>query len=69
MVTDKLVGICIGLQDAVLPKAPEDLVATLSLRYIELYERITGQKFQFPSSSISISDRVSKNIEVYAASL
>jgi len=34
-------------KDEVLPKAPEDLVVTLSSRYIELYERITGEKFAF----------------------
>ncbi len=38
---------CDPYQDAELPKAPEDLVVTLSLRYIQLYEMITGKLFPF----------------------
>jgi len=38
---------CDPYNDQVLPKAPEELVITLSMRYIELYERITGEKFRF----------------------
>jgi len=34
-------------KDEVLPKAPEHLRVTLSERYIELYEKITGEKFVF----------------------
>jgi fusion protein PurCD len=33
-----------------LPEPPTDLVVELSRRYIQLYEMITGQIFEFPSS-------------------
>lgn len=43
-------------KDEVLPKAPEELVVTLSARYIELYERITGEKFQFHDEEESTAE-------------
>ena len=39
---------CDPYHDEVLPDAPEELVVELSLRYIRLYEMITGELFQFP---------------------
>jgi len=36
---------CDPYKDAVLPDAPKDLVVELSRRYIMLYEKITGKKF------------------------
>ena len=38
---------CDPYQAGPLPEAPEDLVVTLSARYIQLYEMITGQCFTF----------------------
>jgi len=38
---------CKPYEDEVLPAAPEELVITLSKRYIQLYEMITGLTFQF----------------------
>lgn len=38
---------CNPYEDEVLPAAPKDLVMSLSQRYIELYEKITGLPFQF----------------------
>lgn len=40
-------SVCDPYRDPVLPKAPDDLVAELSLRYIRLYEMITGESFPF----------------------
>lgn len=56
---------CDPYKDKVLPEAPEDLVIELSSRYIQLYEMITGQEFQFPDSSVSILKRIKKNIKEY----
>ncbi len=38
---------CDPYRDAILPKPPEELIVTLSSRYIQLFEMITGQRFQF----------------------
>jgi len=38
---------CDPYHDALLPEAPEELVTTLSARYIQLYEMITGCGFIF----------------------
>ncbi len=44
---------CDPYQSGPLPAAPEDLVVTLSARYIQLYEMITGTRFSFtPDSAI-----------------
>ena len=36
---------CDPYKDAVLPTAPDDLIAELASRYIQLFERITGEAF------------------------
>jgi phosphoribosylaminoimidazole-succinocarboxamide synthase len=46
----------------VLPKAPDELIVTLSSRYIQLYEMITGQKFHFPQQNMKIEERIMRNI-------
>lgn len=56
---------CDPYKDKVLPEAPEDLVIELSSRYIQLYEMITGKQFEFPKTSISIKERIIKNLENY----
>lgn len=55
---------CDPYQDHPLPEAPEDLIVTLSSRYIQLYEMITGKKFNFPQSTadLSVSDRIMRNV-------
>lgn len=37
---------CDPYKDAVLPTAPDDLIAELASRYIQLFERITGTSFE-----------------------
>ncbi len=43
---------CDPYNDAELPPAPDELVIELSKRYIQLYEMITGEEFQFPEGNI-----------------
>jgi phosphoribosylaminoimidazole-succinocarboxamide synthase len=56
---------CDPYQDAVLPTAPEELIVTLSSRYIQLYEMITGNKFKFPDTERSAAERIMRNIAAY----
>ena len=53
---------CDPYKDEVLPQAPDDLIVTLSARYIQLYEMITGETFQFPEPEASLQDRIAGNI-------
>lgn len=53
---------CDPYNDTVLPEAPEDLVVELSRRYIQLYEMITGEKFDFPEDE-DINKRIKENLE------
>ena len=41
-----------------LPEAPAEMVDELSRRYIQLYELITGEDFQFPESTKNAADRI-----------
>lgn len=52
---------CDPYKDKELPKAPRELVAELSRRYIEIYEMITGKPFEH-DFSMSTKDRVAKNL-------
>ena len=52
---------CDPYKDEVLPKAPPELVAELSRRYIEIYEIITGQKFEH-DFSLPIIERIENNL-------
>lgn len=53
---------CDPYNDAVLPPAPAESVVELSRRYIQLYEMITGEKFQFPDTDEPIQTRIKKNL-------
>ena len=53
---------CDPYQDAVLPAAPKELVMTLSARYIQLYEMITGLAFQFPEKNVPVFERIRRNV-------
>ena len=52
---------CDPYNDETLPKAPDELVAELSARYILLYETITGKEFSIDLTQ-KISDRLKKNL-------
>lgn len=48
--------------DETLPEAPEELIEELSSRYIQLYERITGERFSFAEHTESAEQRIMRNI-------
>ncbi len=52
---------CDPYKDEVLPKAPPELVAELSRRYIEIYETITGEPFNHDFSQSSM-ERITNNL-------
>lgn len=51
---------CDPYNDKILPKAPDELVAELSRRYIMLYEMITGKEFEAEFGDIA--ERLKKNL-------
>jgi phosphoribosylaminoimidazole-succinocarboxamide synthase len=52
---------CDPYNDKILPPAPADMVAELSSRYIQIYEQITGQKFETDLDT-PIAERIKKNL-------
>jgi phosphoribosylaminoimidazole-succinocarboxamide synthase len=56
---------CDPYNDVILPKAPDELIITLSCRYIELYEKITGKPFDFPADKGAITARITHNMTHY----
>lgn len=52
---------CDPYNDKVLPKAPPELVAELSRRYIEIYETITGKPFDHDFSQSTL-ERITNNL-------
>jgi phosphoribosylaminoimidazole-succinocarboxamide synthase len=57
---------CDPYHDKDLPQAPAELVVTLSARYIQLYEMITGNRFNFPELT-QAQERIMRNIAAYLA--
>ncbi|PKP24381.1 MAG: phosphoribosylaminoimidazolesuccinocarboxamide synthase [Bacteroidetes bacterium HGW-Bacteroidetes-2] len=53
-----------GLQEQQVPKMSEEYIESVSQRYIELYENITGEKFQKAEVS-NILERIEKNVLNY----
>jgi len=53
---------CDPYKDKVIPKAPPELVAELSRRYIEIYETITGVRFEHDFSQ-PIMERIKNNLQ------
>jgi len=51
-----------GLDGHLMPEMPDDFVWLVSDRYIELYEHITGLKFE-KADSENINERIFKNVE------
>jgi phosphoribosylaminoimidazole-succinocarboxamide synthase len=56
-----------GKEGQVMPVMPDAFVERVSERYIELYERVTGQAFQRADTS-QIANRIQQNIEHYLSS-
>lgn len=53
-----------GLEGQIMPIMPNDFVKSVSERYIELFEQITGQRF-FKADTSNILDRIEQNILSY----
>ncbi len=45
------------------PKITDDLIVEFSSRYIDVYERMTGETFEFPEENISVKDRIEANLK------
>ncbi len=57
-----------GLEGQSMPFMPDEFVNTITERYIELYERITGNTF-VKSETDDIQARIQKNVDAYLAEL
>jgi len=53
-----------GLEGQQMPEMPDEFVLEVSDRYIELYERITGQTFE-PADTSNIGQRIWDNVQGY----
>jgi phosphoribosylaminoimidazole-succinocarboxamide synthase len=53
-----------GLGGQTMPFMPDEFVQTITDRYIELYERITGKEF-VKSDTSDIQARIQKNVDAY----
>jgi len=53
-----------GLEGQKMPFMPDEFVQTVSSRYIELYEKIIGEKFQ-PVVSENITERIDSNVKSF----
>lgn len=57
-----------GLEGQTMPEMPADLVEQISERYIELYEKITGEQFQ-KADVDQIETRLQTNVDAYLNTL
>ncbi|MFA5791596.1 MAG: phosphoribosylaminoimidazolesuccinocarboxamide synthase [Candidatus Paceibacterota bacterium] len=55
---------CDPYKDEVVPSAPEEMVQELSRRYIQIFEQITGNKFEVETGDIV--KRIENNLKEYA---
>lgn len=53
-----------GLEGQKMPEMPDEFVETVTERYVELYERITGKRFE-PADTLEIENRVYRNTLAY----
>jgi phosphoribosylaminoimidazole-succinocarboxamide synthase len=57
-----------GLQDQKIPDMPDDFIDSITDRYVELYEKITGEKF-IKGEETDIQGRIENNINDYLKEL
>lgn len=57
-----------GLEGQTMPFMPDEFVDTITERYIELYERITGKNFE-KADNTNITERIERNVLDYLSSL
>lgn len=55
-----------GLEGQKIPVMPDEFVNIVTERYIELYEKITGEQFQ-KSDTSNITDRIENNVKAFLA--
>jgi len=55
---------CDPYHDEKLPEAPEELIEELSFRYIDIYEKLTGNSFKYNEGE-EIHQRIQKNLNQY----
>ncbi|MFC1734260.1 phosphoribosylaminoimidazolesuccinocarboxamide synthase [candidate division KSB1 bacterium] len=55
---------CDPYNDSELPPAPDELVEELSFRYIDIYEKLTGNTFEYNADK-SILERIQENLNNY----
>jgi phosphoribosylaminoimidazole-succinocarboxamide synthase len=48
-----------------IPAIPREVVAEAARLYLEVYETITGQRFEFPDPTVPILDRIRANLARY----
>lgn len=56
-----------GLEGQTMPEMPEEFVQTVTDRYIELFEKITGKSFE-PADTTDISSRIQNNVNSFLES-
>jgi phosphoribosylaminoimidazole-succinocarboxamide synthase len=57
-----------GLKGQVIPEMSDEKIIEISERYIELYENITGKKFQ-KADTDHIEDRIDRNVKAFLKTL
>ena len=53
----------------VMPEITDEYAESVSNRYIELYEKITGEEFNRVEDQSDIAERIEKNVSSYLQSL
>lgn len=54
-----------GISDTNIPELDDDIRTQVSQRYIDLFERVTGQSFDAEIGDTPVAERIEKNIEKY----
>jgi len=54
-----------GFNETNINQIPTSVFDELSKKYIQLYERVTGEKFIYPPESENIQDRITENLKKY----
>ena len=57
-----------GLDGQTMPEMPDEFVSVVTDRYIELYEKIVGRKFE-KSDTTNIAGRIQQNVDRFLASM
>jgi len=51
--------------DGKVPEIPKEKIIEFSQKYIQLYEKVTGQNFILPKTDINVKARIKKNLKKY----